>query len=88
MMQPDRNCLATCSKLHKIYDYMMTPGKKSFLAIRVDPSLRVTSHIKVLFRLQVSSYIEKTGYMMQRDRSRLATCTRLRKIYDYMKTPG
>ena len=87
-MQPDRSRLATCIKLHKIYDCMMTPGKRSFLAIRVDPSPSVTSHIKALCRLQVSSYIEETGYKMQPDRSRLATCIKLHKIYDYMMTPG
>ena len=67
---------------------MMTPGKRSFLAVRADPSPSVTSHIKALFWLQVSSYIEETGYMMHPDGNSLATCIKLRKIYDYMMKPG
>ena len=70
---------------------MITCGnmvKKIFLAIRIDPSPSVTSHMKALFWLQFYSYIEETGYMMQPDRSRLATCIKLHKIYDYMMTPG
>ena len=88
MMQLDRSRLATCITLHKIYDYMMIQGKKYFLAIWVEPRPSVTSHIKALFWLQVSSYIEETGYIMQPGRSRLATCIKLRKINDYMMTPG
>ena len=88
MMQLDRSRLGTCIKLRKIYDYMMTPGKRSFLAIPVDPTTSVTSHIKALCWLQVSSYIEESGYMMQPGRSRLATCIKLSKIYDYRMTPG
>ena len=70
---------------------MITCGnlvKKIFLAIRIDPSPSVTSHMKALFWLQDSNYIEETGYMMQPDRSRLATCIKLRKIYDYMWKHG
>ena len=88
MMQLDRSSLATCIKMCKMNDYMMTPSKKSFFVIWVDPSPSVTSHIKSLFWLQVSSYIEETGYVMQPDRRRLPTCIKLHKIYDYMMTPG
>ena len=88
MMQPDRSSLGSCIKLRKIYDDMMTPGQKSCLAIRVDPSPSVTSHIKVIFWLQVSSYIGETGYMMQLDRSSLATCIKMCKMNDNMMTPS
>ena len=88
MMHPDGNSLAMCIQLRKIYDYMMKPGLKSFLDIRVNPCPSVTSHMKALFWLQDSSNIEETGYVMQPDRSRLATCIKLRKIYDYTRKPG
>ena len=65
MMQADRSRLATCTRLLKIYYYIMKPGKKRFLSILIDPIPSVTSQIKALFWLQVSSYIEETGYMMQ-----------------------